>query len=219
MRKYILILAAILLLTVGCGKQNPNENLKAENNSTKVNEEKVEAYPKAVKVSGTLYEDTGYINAMVKCGTPDGEIKTAVSEKELPVNDDESNFGTGYSYQVWEEGYINVQIDNKWILFKDVELKDDDSIPKYVAHFTAKVIQADEDAIMVEATHVDEEFYFKKVMTKPISLPVEAFDDDVDTKDIVDKTVEVYFGGERKNTEPESSIPIHLETIYRIDVK
>lgn len=207
MRKYVLILAAILLLTVGCSKESTSEKEVEE-----------EAYPKAVKVSGVVYEDTGYENAMVTCGTADGEIKTAVSEKELPVNDDESNFGTGYSYQVWEEGYINVQIDNKKILFKDVELKDDD-IPKWVAHFTAKVTQDDEDAIMVEATHVDEEFYFKELLTKPISLPLEAFQNDVDTKDLAGKTVEVYFGGEIKNTEPESSIPIHLETIYRIDVK
>ena len=208
MKKYILILAAIMLLTVGCSKGSRSEKEVEE-----------EAYPKAVKVSGTIYEDTGFENAMVTCGTMDGEIKTTVSEKEMPVNDDESNFGTGYGYQVWEEGYINVQIDNKQILFKDIELKDDDSIPKYVAHFTAKVTQADEDAIMVEATHVDEEFYFKKVLTKPISLPIDALDNSADTKDIAGKTVEVYFGGEIKNTEPESSIPIHLETIYRIDVK
>lgn len=208
MRKYVLILAAIMFLTIGCSKESTSEKEVEE-----------EAYPKAVKVSGVIYEDTGYENAMVKCGTADGEIKTAVSEKEMPVNDDESNFGTGYSYQVWEEGYINVQIDNKWILFKDIELKDDDSIPKYVAHFTAKITQADEDAIMVEATHVDEEFYFKELLTKPISLPLDAFDNDVDTKHLAGKTVEVYFGGEIKNTEPESSIPIHLETIYRIDVK
>lgn len=208
MRKFILILAAIMLLTVGCNKGSTSEKEVEE-----------EAYPKAVKVSGTIYEDTGYENAMVTCGTMDGEIKTTVSEKEMPVNDDESNFGTGYGYQVWEEGYINIQIDNKWILFKDIELKDDDSIPKYVAHFTAKVTQADEDAIMVEATHVDEEFYFKELLTKPISLPLDAFGDSADIKDLAGKTVEVYFGGEIKNTEPESSIPIHLETIYRIDVK
>lgn len=203
MRKYILILAAIMLLTVGCSKGSTSEK-------------EVEAYPKAVKVSGTIYEDTGFENGMVTCGTADGEIKTSVSEKELPANDDESNFGTGYGYQVWEEGYINVQIDNKWILFKDIELKDDDSIPKYVAHFTAKITQADEDGIMVEATHVDEEFYFKELLTKPISLPLEAFQNDVDTKDIENKTVEVYFGGEIKNTEPESSIPIHLEKIETV---
>ena len=208
MRKYILILAAIMLLTVGCGKGSTSEK-----------EVEAKAYPKAVKVSGTVYEDTGYINAMVKCDTADGEIKTTVSEKELPANDDESNFGTGYGYQVWEDGYINVQIDNKWILFKDIELKDDDSIPKYVAHFTAKITQADEDGIMVEATHVDEEFYFKELLTKPISLPLDAFDNSADTKDLAGKTVEVYFGGEIKNTEPESSIPIHLEKIYRIDVQ
>lgn len=208
MKKYILILAAIMFLTVGCSKEGTNKKEVEE-----------EAYPKAVKVSGTIYEDTGYENAMVTCGTMDGEIKTTVSEKEMPANDDESNFGTGYGYQVWEEGYINVEIDNKLILFKDIELKDDDSIPKYVAHFTAKATQADEDTIMVEATHVDEEFYFKELLTKPISLPLEAFDNDVDTKDIENKTVEVYFGGEIKNTEPESSVPIHLEKIYRIDIK
>lgn len=208
MKKYILILAAIMLLTVGCSKGSRSEKEVEE-----------EAYPKAVKVSGTIYEDTGFENAMVACGTMDGEIKTTVSEKEMPVNDDESNFGTGYGYQVWEEGYINVQIDNKQILFKDIELKDDDSIPKYVAHFTAKVTQADEDAIMVEATHVDEEFYFKELLTKPISLPLDAFGDSADIKDLAGKTVEVYFGGEIKNTEPESSIPIHLEKIYRIDIK
>ena len=208
MRKYILILAAIMLLTIGCSKGSTSEK-----------EVEKEAYPKAIKVSGVVYEDTGYENAMVTCGTADGEIKTTVSEKELPVNDDESNFGTGYGYQLWEEGYINVQIDNKWILFKDIELNDDDSMPKYVAHFTAKVTQADEDAIMVEATHVDEEFYFKELLTKPISLPIDALDNSADTKDIVGKTVEVYFGGEIKNTEPESSIPIHLEKIYRIDIK
>ena len=72
---------------------------------------------------------------------------------------------------------------------------------------------------MVEATHVDEEFYFKELLTKPISLPLDAFGNDVDIKDLAGKTVEVYFGGEIKNTEPESSIPIHLETIYRIDIK
>lgn len=215
MKKYILILAAIMFLTVGCGKQNPNENVKAENNSANSNETK--AYPKAVKVSGVVYKDTGYLNGMVTCGTADGEIKTAVSENEMPTNDDESNFGTGYGYQVWEEGYINVQIDKKWILFKDIELKDED-IPKWVAHFTAKVTQADEDAIMAEATHVDEEFYFKELLTKPISLSAENFDG-VDTKDLAGKTVEVYFGGEIKNTEPESSIPVHLETIYKIEVK
>lgn len=208
MKKYILILAAIMLLTVGCSKGSRSEKEVEE-----------EAYPKAVKVSGTIYEDTGFENAMVTCGTMDGEIKTTVSEKEMPANDDESNFGTGYGYQVWEEGYINVQIDNKWILFKDIELKDDDSIPKYVAHFTAKITQADEDGIMVEATHVDEEFYFKELLTKPISLPLEAFQNDVDTKDLAGKTVEVYFGGDIKNTEPESSVPIHLEKIYRIDIK
>ena len=176
-----------------------------------------------VKVDGTTYTDTGYENAMVTCGTADGEIKTSVDGKSMPEKDDESNFGTGYGYQVWEKGYINVEIEGRWILFRDVELKDDGQIPKWVAHFTAKVINTEEDSIMVEVIEIEDEFYFKDLLTKPISLSIENLKNEKDgkttTEGLEGKTVEVYFGGEIKNTEPESSVPINLEKIYRIEVK
>lgn len=177
-----------------------------------------------VKVAGVVYVDTGYENAMATCGTADGEIKTAVDGTKMPVGDDESNFGTGYDYQLWEKGYMNVRLNNRWILFKDLNLKNDgDGIPKWVAHFTAKVIKAEEDSLLVEVTDVDDGFYFKKRMTKPVSLSIENLnhgkDGFVSTDGLEGKAVEVYFGGEIKNAEPESSVPIHLETIYKIDVK
>lgn len=212
MKKSILILmAAIMVVFTACSKSD-----------TKTSEVD-KTYPPMVKVDGTTYTDTSYENAMVTCGTADGEIKTTVDGKSMPENNDESNFGTGYGYQVWENGYINVEIEGRWILFRDVELKDDGQIPKWVAHFTAKVINTEEDSIMVEATEIEDGFYFKDLLTKPILLSIENLKNEKDgkttTEGLEGKTVEVYFGGEIKNTEPESSVPINLEKIYRIEVK
>lgn len=213
MKRFLIILMAIVaVLSVACTKAGTNEAEKTEHN-----------YPPMVKVAGVVYVDTGYENAMVTCGTADGEIKTAVDGRKMPVGDDESNFGTGYDYQFWEKGYMNVRLNNRWILFKDLNLKDGNGIPKWVAHFTAKVIKAEEDSLLVEVTDVDDGFYFKKRMTKPVSLSIENLDHGKDgfvsTEGLEGKAVEVYFGGEIRNAEPESSVPIHLETIYKIDVK
>lgn len=212
MKKSILILmAAIMVVFTACSKSD-----------TKTSEVD-KTYTPMVKVDGVIYGDTGYENAMVTCGTADGEIKTTVDGKSMPEKDDESNFGTGYGYQVWEKGYINVEIEGRWILFRDVELKDDGQIPKWVAHFTAKVINTEEDSIMVEATEIEDGFYFKDLLTKPILLSIDNLKNEKDgkttTEGLEGKTVEVYFGGEIKNTEPESSVPINLEKIYRIEVK
>lgn len=212
MKKSILILMAVIMVVfTACSKSD-----------TKTSEVD-KTYPPMVKVDGTTYTDTGYENAMVTCGTADGEIKTSVDGKSMPENNDESNFGTGYGYQVWENGYINVEIEGRWILFRDVELKEDGQIPEWVAHFTAKVINTEEDSIMVEATEIEDGFYFKDLLTKPILLSIENLKNEKDgkttTEGLEGKTVEVYFGGEIKNTEPESSVPINLEKIYRIEVK
>lgn len=213
MKKYFLILMVCLMfLCAACNKTSSGEN-KVESN-----------YPPMVKVKGTIYVDTGYENAMVKCDTADGQIKTTVDGRKMPSKDDESNFGKGYGYQVWEKGYINVQIDNRWILFRDLDLKvKSREIPEWVAHFTGKVINTEEDSLMVEATQIDDRFYFKRIMTKPISLSIENLDNSKDekvtTEGLQGKTVEVYFGGKIKNTEPENSAPIFLENIYRIIVK
>lgn len=213
MKKYFLILmAGLMFLFASCNKTGPNEN-KLES-----------TYPPMVKVKGKIYVDTGYENAMVTCGTADGQIKTTVDGKKMPSKEDESNFGKGYGYQIWEDGYINVQIDNRWILFRDLDLKvKSREIPEWVAHFTGKVINTEEDSLMVEATQIDDRFYFKKIITKPISLSIENLnyskDGKVTTEDLQGKTVEVYFGGKIKNIEPENSAPIFLENIYRIIVK
>lgn len=233
MKKMILIVVtAILALSVACSQADTNEAVNgkkqgtacvgAENKpGTDGDEKKAEHnYPPMVKVAGVVYKDTGYENAMVTCGTTDGEIKTTVDGTKKPSNDDESNFGKGYGYQIWDESYLNVRVNNRWFLFKALDLEDYGQIPKWVAHFTARVIEADEDSLLVEATAMEDAFYFKDQMTKPVLLPIENLDHGKDgfvtTEGLEGKTVEVYFGGEIKNTEPESSVPIILGTVYKI---
>lgn len=234
MKRFLLLCMAIFVaFSVACTKAGANEIINTDKQSASApvrksasgHKERAEHnYPPMVKVAGVVYVDTGYENAMATCGTADGEIKTAVDGTKMPVGDDESNFGTGYDYQLWEKGYMNVRLNNRWILFKDLNLKNDgNGIPEWVAHFTAKVIKAEEDSLLVEVTDVDDGFYFKERMTKPVSLSIENLDHGKDgfvsTDGLEGKAVEVYFGGEIRNTEPESSVPIHLEPIYKIHVK
>lgn len=234
MKRFLFLsMAIVAVLSVACAKAGANETINADKQSASAraresasgHKERAEHnYPPMVKVAGVVYVDTGYENAMATCGTTDGEIKTAVDGRKMPASDDESNFGTGYGYQFWEKGYMNVRRNNRWILFKDLNLKNDgDGIPEWVAHFTAKVIKAEEDSLLVEVTDVDDGFYFKERMTKPALLSIENLDHEKDgfvsTEGLEGKAVEVYFGGEIKNAEPESSVPIHLETIYKIHVK
>lgn len=233
MNKIILIVvAAILALSVACsqadtkeavnGKKEETARVGAENKSGADGEGKKTEhnYPPMVKVAGVVYKDTGYENAMVTCGTADGEIKTTVDGTKKPSNDDESNFGKGYGYQIWDESYLNVRVNNRWVLFKALDLEDHGQIPKWVAHFTARVIEADEDSLLVKATAIEDAFYFKDQMKKPVLLPIENLDHEKDgfvtIKGLEGKAVEVYFGGEIKNSEPESSVPIVLETVYKI---
>lgn len=228
MRKNILFLLALMLMVLAaCGEPVSHESQNSEKQSELVESGTVEAEVDArpmVKVDGVIYGSTGYKNAMVTCGTADGKIKTTVEENKKPVNDDESNFGKGYNYQIWGKGYINVQTDNDWTLFRDIDLKEENSqIPKWVAHFTAKVIQVEDDSLMVEATEIDDGFSFKDLLTKPISLPMDHLEygggGEPAGQALEGKSVEVYFGGEIKNTQSESSVPISLEEVYRISVK
>lgn len=78
-----------------------------------------------VMVDGVLYLDTGHTNTeTLRCGTPDGEITSAVDRSEKPTVDNQSNFGTDYSYQYGAiEGTIELYINDKWCIFATEEVK------------------------------------------------------------------------------------------------
>ena len=51
----------------------------------------------------------------------DGEITSTVESSEQPTEDNQSNFGVGYGYQIGvEEGTIEVYINEKWWVFEEV---------------------------------------------------------------------------------------------------
>ncbi len=75
--------------------------------------------PPMVMVNGVLYQDTGKISSMEgRCGTMDGEITSAVDGTQIPTENDQSNFGTGYGYQFAAEDTIEILIDGKWAVYQ-----------------------------------------------------------------------------------------------------
>lgn len=73
-----------------------------------------------VMVDGTLYYDTNRESSLgARCGVMDGEITSAVDGTEIPEENDQSNFGTGYGYQYGLEGSIELNIDGKWMVFEE----------------------------------------------------------------------------------------------------
>ena len=80
-------------------------------------------YLKMVVVDGKLYKSTGEESDIDgRCGNMDGEITTSVDVTEIPSEDKQSNFGTGYGYQYVNESSIDVYMPDdseelKWMRF------------------------------------------------------------------------------------------------------
>lgn len=80
-----------------------------------------------IRINGKLYYDTGKIDDNVKCGTPDGYITSTVEQTEIPNKNGQSNFGTGYEWQLGkDENKKIVHVDEKWIIFEAL----DETIPQ-----------------------------------------------------------------------------------------
>lgn len=77
---------------------------------------------RAVFVRDRLYISTeSESEAEGRCGNMDGEITAEVPAGETPSKNGESNFGTGYSYQVTGANTIDVFIGDKIIVFRCYE--------------------------------------------------------------------------------------------------
>ena len=121
---------------VGCNPYPPMEEREDVHESAeeKVAEEMVEEkentmtekQPLTVMVDGQLYYDTGQSSDQKeRCGIVDGTIETTVGENQVPTQNNESNFGTGYQYQTGAEvGTIDVLIDGKWWIFEAKEISE-----------------------------------------------------------------------------------------------
>lgn len=76
-----------------------------------------------VMVNGELYYDTGKESTMtVRCGNMDGEITSTVDGSEIPSENNQSNFGTGFGYQYGNtDTTIEIFMNEKWFVFEQRE--------------------------------------------------------------------------------------------------
>lgn len=84
-----------------------------------------------VMVDGTLYFTTGYTaSPLDRSDTPDGTITSSVEGYEQPTQNDQSNFGAGYSYQYGKtDGTIEINIDGQWWIYATEEVRDQIQFP------------------------------------------------------------------------------------------
>ncbi len=73
-----------------------------------------------VMVNDKLYYDTGRESTIeMRCGNMDGEITSSVDGTQIPTQNNESNFGSGFGFQYGsEEDTIEVYMNEKWIVFE-----------------------------------------------------------------------------------------------------
>ena len=76
-----------------------------------------------VRIDNTLYLDTGH-DASAPNKEPDGTITSEVSGSEEPKENDQSNFGTGFSYCFGDdEGTMLIDMNGAWRLFATEEAR------------------------------------------------------------------------------------------------
>lgn len=134
--KRMLLLTLTLGLLAGCGatpapgrggRENPvtqsTQEPETPASSQAQGEPEPADLPPLVMVDGQLYQDTGRESTLTgRCGVLDGEITSEVDSREVPSDNNQSNFGTGFGYQIGPEpGTIEVYLNEKWMVFEAVD--------------------------------------------------------------------------------------------------
>lgn len=76
---------------------------------------------KMIKVRDQVYISTDTVVNVLRCGVMDGEIDSTVENGVLPEKNNQSNFGTGYGYQIRSADIVDVYIEGEWIMFTPVD--------------------------------------------------------------------------------------------------
>ena len=89
------------------------------------NDEPLWDYPPMVMVNGELYIDTGKKSTVDgRCGNMDGQITSSVPQTEMPTENNQSNFGTGFGYQYGPtEGTIEIYINDTWWVYATEKIR------------------------------------------------------------------------------------------------
>ena len=140
----VLVLTVCLIALAGCGIDEetviPTDgtievvNTQSDSNlvdATADDSESAELeWPMLIRVNGYLYYDCAEISTEGRCGVMDGAIDS-VCEGDIPAQDNQSNFGSGYNYQYGVDT-IEVSIDDEWHIFKRFDYDEWNILPEYV---------------------------------------------------------------------------------------
>jgi len=145
MKKRLLIAfsISIMLLMSACGKQAVSSDEQTSESTTAVESEATSETIEAafgmettdnelssteipgdripmIMIDGLLYYDTGKESTLEgRCGMMDGEITSSVDASQIPTEDNQSNFGTGFYYQYGINNSIEVQLEGgNWYVFQ-----------------------------------------------------------------------------------------------------
>lgn len=92
-------------------------------------------YPAMVMIDGKLYVEGGIAFMTTEEIVPDGQIVSSCNGE--PTENGQSNFGSGYYYQIGRNGTLNVRFDDGWHVFtylvSDEDADSDISVPPYEA--------------------------------------------------------------------------------------
>ena len=123
----IFLIFVCVISLIGCGKKDSYKIPTSAGEGLEENAEKSEQWDliPMVMVNGELYLHTGIESAVeARCGVMDGEIISEVDGNEKPIEDNQSNFGTGYGYQYGSlEGTIEIFMNDKWWVFATEEVR------------------------------------------------------------------------------------------------
>ena len=120
MKRMLSLLLALALCgaLVGCGGQDSSSS-----SGGPVSSAPGIYMPRMLMVDGVLYEDAGCEDtAEGRCGNMDGEITSSVESWQQPEEDGQSNFGSGFGYQIgMEPDTLEILQDGHWLVFRAVE--------------------------------------------------------------------------------------------------
>ena len=120
MKRMLSLLLALALCgaLVGCGGQDSSSS-----SGGPVSSAPGIYMPRMLMVDGVLYEDTGRESTVEgRCGNMDGEITSSVQPWQQPEEDGQSNFGSGFGYQIgMEPDTLEILQDGHWLVFRAVE--------------------------------------------------------------------------------------------------
>lgn len=120
MKRYIALFlaSACIFMATGCSNVPVTYDSELSEPANGVEKVKADLIP-MVMVKNEVYYDTGKESGIgARCGVMDGEITSMVDRTEIPAENGQSNFGTGYGYQFMAENQIEILMNNKWFVFE-----------------------------------------------------------------------------------------------------